>query len=180
MITNISREDVCIVVQSWFKFPYCFTLIIIHYHTPQKRGIKFKPRKKLNHKTGGHFACAWVHPLNNIELAHQIWWREIEKSRKVTILLKAILLVLWIPYFPTKDVLHDKNRTFLRGFSVVDFLAVVFLEILEALKRLKAKNRCSCINLIFTGKAMRFYGLISKLMVLLIKEELYRSNVQLL
>ena len=140
MITNISREDVCIVVQSWFKFPYCFTLIIIHYHTPQKRGIKFKPRKKLNHKTGGHFACAWVHPLNDIELAHQIWWREIEKSRKVTVLLKAILLMLWIPYFPTKDVLPDfSTRVFscrffsssfswnLRGFKETQSQKSLFL-----------------------------------------------------
>ena len=42
------------------------------------------------------------------------------------------------------------------------------------------KNHCSCISLIFTGKAMHFYGLISKLMVLLIKEETYRTNLHLL
>ena len=33
-------------------------------------------------------------------------------EREVTVLLKAISLVLWIVYFPTKNVLHDKNRTF--------------------------------------------------------------------
>ena len=32
---------------------------------PPKREIKFKPRKKLNHKTEGHFACVCVHPLND-------------------------------------------------------------------------------------------------------------------
>ena len=50
-----------------------------------------------------------------IASAHQIWWQEIERSRKVTVLLKGILLVLWIPYFPAKNVLRDKNETFSTG-----------------------------------------------------------------
>ena len=29
----------------------CFKLIIIHYHTPKQRKIKFKPRIKLNSNT---------------------------------------------------------------------------------------------------------------------------------
>ena len=40
----------------WFNFILglnfiflCFNLIIIHYHTPKQRKIKFKPRIKLNH-----------------------------------------------------------------------------------------------------------------------------------
>ena len=40
----------------WFNFMLglnfiflCFKLIIIHYHTPKQREIKFKPRIKLNH-----------------------------------------------------------------------------------------------------------------------------------
>ena len=40
----------------WFNFILglnfiflCFKLIIIHYHTPKQRKIKFKPRIKLNH-----------------------------------------------------------------------------------------------------------------------------------
>ena len=40
----------------WFKFilglnfiSLCFKLIIIHYHTPKQREMKFKPRIKLNH-----------------------------------------------------------------------------------------------------------------------------------
>ena len=73
-----------------------------------------------------------------------------------------------------------KIGRFVRGFSVVDFSAVGFVELLKNFKRLNAKNYCSCTSLIFTGKAMHFYGLISKLMVLLIKEETHRSNVQLL
>ena len=62
-----------------------------------------------------------------------------------------------------------KIKRFLGGFSVVDFSAVRFLD-----SRLNAttqpKNHCSCISLIFTGKAMHFCGLISKLMVLLRKK----------
>ena len=40
----------------WFNFIlglificHCFKLIIMHYHTPKQREIKFKPRIKLNH-----------------------------------------------------------------------------------------------------------------------------------
>jgi len=40
----------------WFNFILdlnfiflCFQLIIIHYHTPTQKEIKFKPRIKLNH-----------------------------------------------------------------------------------------------------------------------------------
>ena len=40
----------------WFNFilglnfiSLCFKLIIIYYHTPKQREIKFKPRIKLNH-----------------------------------------------------------------------------------------------------------------------------------
>ena len=34
----------------WFNFiSLCFKLIIIHYHTPKQREIKFEPRIKLNH-----------------------------------------------------------------------------------------------------------------------------------
>ena len=62
--------------------------------------------------------------------AHQIWWREIENSRKVTVLLEAISLVPWISHFPTKNVLHDKNRT----FSKRNFSAVGFRDFLKTLK----------------------------------------------
>ena len=55
-----------------------------------------------------HACIRWT----TIEYGHQIWWRGIENWRKGTVLLKAISFVLWIPYFPTKNILHDKNRTF--------------------------------------------------------------------
>ena len=55
-----------------------------------------------------HACIRWT----TIECGHQIWWRGIENWRKGTVLLKAISFVLWIPYFPTKNILHDKNRTF--------------------------------------------------------------------
>ena len=38
------------------------------------------------------------------------------------------------------------------------------------------QKSCSCIGLIFSGKAMHFYGLISKLVILLSREEIHRSN----
>ena len=45
-----------ILYMLWFSFILglhfiflCFKLIIIHYHTPKQRKIKFKPRMKLNH-----------------------------------------------------------------------------------------------------------------------------------
>ena len=56
-------------------------------------------------------AHAWI-LWTTMAWAHQFWWREIENSRKGTVLLKAISFVLWIPYFPTKNILYDKNRTF--------------------------------------------------------------------
>ena len=71
-----------------------------------------------------------------------------------------------------------KIRRFLRGFPVVDFSAEGFLDLLKT--RLNAKNLCSVSDPSFTGKAVHFNGLISRLMVLLIKEEMHRSNVQLL
>ena len=58
-----------------------------------------------------HACIRWA----TIAWEHQIWWREIKNSRKVTVLSKAILLVLKISYF-------DKNRT----FSKEDFSAVGF------------------------------------------------------
>ena len=72
-----------------------------------------------------------------------------------------------------------KIGRFLRGFSLVDFSAVGFIGLLKKI-RLNVKKSCSCISVIFPGKAMHFCSLISKLVVLLIKEEMHRSNVQLL
>ena len=123
-----------------------------------------------------HACVRWT----TITWAFQIWLREIENSREVTVLLKAISLLFWIPYFHTKNVLYDKNRTFSTRVFSCRFFSSRFCWTFKNFKRLNAKNHCSCTSLIFTGKAMHFYGLISKLMVLLIKEETHRSNVQLL
>ena len=63
--------------------------------------------------TGGHFACACVNPLNDNSVgASNLMAGNRKLARKITVLLKAISLVLWIPYFPTKNIRHDKNRTF--------------------------------------------------------------------
>ena len=63
--------------------------------------------------TGGHFECACLHPQSDNSVdASNLMAGNRKLARKVTVLLKAISLVLWIPYFPTKNVIHDKNRTF--------------------------------------------------------------------
>ena len=71
-----------------------------------------------------------------------------------------------------------KIGRFLRGFLLVDFFSSRFSRPFKDFQ--DAKKSCSCISLIFTGKAMHFYGLISKLVVLHISEEMHRSNVELL
>ena len=45
-----------------------------------------------------------------------------------------------LTYFPTKNILHDKNRTFSTWVSVVDFSAVGFLALLQTLKTQRQKN----------------------------------------
>ena len=63
--------------------------------------------------TGGHFACACVNPLNDNSVgASNLMAGNRKLARKVTVLLKAISLVLWIPHFPSKNILHHKNQTF--------------------------------------------------------------------
>ena len=69
---------------------------------------------------------------------------------------------------------------FLRGFFSCRFFRSRFSWPFKDFSRLNAKKSCSCISRIFTGRAMRFCSLISKLVVLLIKGEMHRSNVQLL
>ena len=105
--------------------------------------------------TGGHFAFVFGYPLNDNSVGTS---NLIVGNRKLSlsywVLLKAISLMPWISYFPTKNVLHDKNRR----FSKRDFSAVGFLDLLKTFKTQRQKS------LIFTGKAMYFYGLICKLM----------------
>ena len=76
-----------------------------------------------NKQTRGHFACACVIPLNDSSVgASHLMVVNRKLARKVTVLLKAISLVFWIPFFPTKSILHDKNRT----FSTRDFTCRFF------------------------------------------------------
>ena len=75
--------------------------------------LRCKSIFSLTSLTGGHFACSCVHPLNDSSVgASNLMAGNRKLVRKVTVFLKAISLVLWIPYFPTKNILHDKNRTF--------------------------------------------------------------------
>ena len=130
-------------------------------------------------RTGGHFAWACVNPLNDNNVGPSNLMAGNRKlARKVTILLKAISFVLWIPHFPTKNILHDKNRAFSMQVFTCRIFSSRFSWPLRTFKTQSQKS-CSCISLIFTGKAMQFHGLISKLVVLL-REEIHRSNVQLL
>ena len=55
-----------------------------------------------------HACIRWT----TIAWAHQIWWRQIENSRKVPVLFKGHFVGALNTDFPTKNVLHDKNRTF--------------------------------------------------------------------
>ena len=62
--------------------------------------------------TGGHFACACVNPLNDNSVgASNLMVGNRKLARKVTVLLKSISLLLWIQYFPPKNILRDKSRT---------------------------------------------------------------------
>ena len=128
---------------------------------------------ELSPLTGGHFACACVNPLNNNSVdASNLMAGNRKLARKVAGLLKAISLVLWIPYFPTIG-------RFLRGFSLLDFSAVGFLGLLKTFKTPRQKVMF-LYKSDFHCKAMHFYGLISELVVLLMREEMHCSNVQLL
>ena len=91
--------------------------------------------------TGGHFGCACVHPLNDNSVgASNLMAGKRKLARKVTVFLKAISLVLWIPYFPTKKKFSMKKiGRFLRGFSLVDFSAVGFLGLLKTRKTQRQK-----------------------------------------
>ena len=62
----------------WFNFIlglkfnfFCFKLIIIYYHSPKQKEIKFKPRIKLNHNIDMEgrwvFDRLWVFPRPNIK-----------------------------------------------------------------------------------------------------------------
>ena len=67
---KVEESNIVSVYMLWFNFilglnfiSLCFKLIIIHYHTPKQRKIKFKPRIKLNHNMSGfaNFIDEWSH-----------------------------------------------------------------------------------------------------------------------
>ena len=125
-------------------------------------GKKFYGKCYLVEQEGILYARAYIR-WKTMAWAHQIWWLEIENSREVKVLLEAISLVLWISHFPTKNVLHDKNRT----FSKRDFSAVGFRDFLKTLKTQRQKSLFLYKSARFSlTKQCIFYGLISKLMVL--------------
>ena len=55
-----------------------------------------------------------------------------------------------------------KIERFLRGFSVVDFSAIDFLDLLKTSKDSTPKITVPVLGTVITGKAMHFNGLISK------------------
>ena len=136
----------------------------------------FSISRTLCQTTGGHFACVCVHPLNDNSVgASNLIAGNQKLARKVTVLFKAILLVLWIPSFPTKNVVHGKNRTFSTRVFSCRFFSSGFSWPFQDLKYSRPKIGVPVSDLSFTGKTMHFNGLISKLMVLLIKEEIIAS-----
>ena len=74
----------------WFNFFYglnfislCYKLIIMHYHTPKRREIRFKPRIKLNHnikiltrglRCSGSFHASSVTHGVNIHQVGLLWY----------------------------------------------------------------------------------------------------------
>ena len=47
-----------------------------------------------------------------------------------------------MPYFPTRNVLHDRKRRFLRGFSVADFSAEKYIKnILQEMNGLSLRQQ---------------------------------------
>ena len=71
--------------------------------SPLQDGGRCLTYTKLSYLTGGHFAWACVNPLNDNSVgASNLMEGNRKHALKVTTLLKAISLVFWIPYFPTK------------------------------------------------------------------------------
>ena len=75
-----------------------------------------------------HACIRWT----TIAWVHQIWWREIENSRKVSVLLKGHFVgALNTSLYYKKMLSMTKIWRFPRAFSVVDFSAVDFLDLLK-------------------------------------------------
>ena len=92
----------------WFNFilglnftSLCFKLIIIYYHAPKQREIKFKPRIKLNHNIDKRchvsmscFVEACSNPILSVKLIFfLLFWKLRENFQKADVVeekLKAI------------------------------------------------------------------------------------------
>ena len=122
--------------------------------------------------TGGHFACACVNPLNDNSVdALNLMAGNRKLARKVTVLLQAISLELWLPYFPTKIFSMTKIERFLRGFSLVEFSVVGFLGLLKTFKTQRQKVMF-LYKSDFHWQSSAFLWFDFQLMVLLIGEEM--------
>ena len=121
-------------ISSWAEKPLrCLGLRV-------RQVLEILLERTYSYPTGGHFACACVNLLNDNSVgASNLMAGNRKLKRKVTVLLKAISLVLWIPYFPTKIFSMTKIGRFLRGFSLVDFSAVAFLGLLKTFNTQRQK-----------------------------------------
>ena len=84
----------------------------------------------ITERTGGHLACSCVHPLNDNSVG--------ASNSKTLIKFQSFQSPFrWCFEYRTflqKMLSMTKIRRFLRGFSVVNFSAVGFLDLLKTLK----------------------------------------------
>ena len=102
-------------------------------------------------RTGGHFVCACVHPKNDNSVGAS---NMMAGNRELPLSYSPLKAISLVPYFPTKNVLHDKNRTFsMRVFSC-RFFSSRFSWPFQDLKDWAPKTTVPVSDLSFTGKAI--------------------------
>ena len=102
--------------------PLCSVWVISCYKSFEWGACRLAGQFKHCVTTGRHFAGACVHLLNDNSVgASNLIAGNRKNSRKGTVLLKAIWLVLWLPYFPTKIFSVTKMGRFLRGLFTCRF-----------------------------------------------------------
>ena len=102
-------------------------------------------------RTGGHFVCACVHPKNDNSVGAS---NMMAGNRELPLSYSPLKAISLVPYFPTKNVLHDKNRTFsMRVFSC-RFFSIRFSWPFQDLKDWAPKTTVPVSDLSFTGKAI--------------------------
>ena len=107
--------------------PLCSVWVISCYKSFEWGACRLAGQFKHCVTTGGHFAGACVHLLNDNSVgASNLIAGNRKNSRKGTVLLKTIWLVLWLPYFPTKNFSVTKMGRFLRGFFTCRFFSSRF------------------------------------------------------